>query len=177
MVKMTGIDCLENLGHSSGLQQYYVSYHQIKKKGNARSYDYPYLQIGDQSYDFLEITEDSFTLADFNDGESCTFTKKESGAIKLNGKYLYNGKTYTIYYSSIEGSIIHEETGRRYKLTELDDKRIKIKESILSDIPIYRWWEDEEGNLYLLSEGYEVSGMSNEEIFQNFPIIKLEKID
>ena len=44
-------------------------------------------------------------------------------------------------------------------------------------MPVYRWWEDEEGNLILLSEGYDLSGMSNEEIIKAFPFIVLKRID
>lgn len=178
IAKTIGKNGNTDLGDCSKLKRYYVSYHEIKKKNKYEySRNYPYLQIGDQSYDFLEIKEDSFTLADFNNGEPCTFTRKEKGREKIKGKYIYNGKTYFINFFGNEGSLLNKETNRRFEFIEIDEKRIQIQESILSDIPIYRWREDEEGNLILLSEGYDFGGMSNEEIFQTFPVIVLEKID
>lgn len=177
MVKTTGTDCLENLGNSSQLQVYYVNHHQIKKDGMSSIRNYPYLQIGDESYDFLEIKEDSFTLADFNNGEPCTFTRKDSGHTELKGKYQYQGEVYLVYFSESIGSFSNEETGVSTSFIQLDDKRIQLKQPILSDVPIYRWWEDEKGNLVLLSEGFDVAGLTNEEITLRFPLVVLEKIE
>ncbi len=175
LVKTTQKDSDKNFGHCSKLQIYNCNNHKPEIITNIG--DYPYLKIGDKTYDFIEIKEDSFTLADFNDGKPCTFTRKEKVIEEKTGTYQYEGKTYSLYLSEYSGSIRHEETGRSFDVKILDSNHFRIEGTILSDIPVYHWWEDEEGNLHLLSEGYEVSGMSNEEIFQNFPVIVLEKIE
>lgn len=176
LVKTAQKDSDQNLGHVSKLKSYSVGYHD-NNKNDSSSGKYPYLMIGDIKYDFLKISYDSFTLANFNDGNPCTFTRKESGIEKFNDRYTYDGKTFFIYFSSLEGSITHEETGMSYKIKQLDNQRIEINEPILSEIPFYLWWKDEKGNLILLSEGFEVSGLSNEEIIKDFPFIVLERVE
>ena len=156
----------------SKLEEYYVGYHQ-----DSLDRAYPYLSIGNKAYDFIEINEDSFTIAKFDHGKPCTFTRKEKVLETKMGKYQYNGKTYFLYLTNHSGSsITDEEAHKSYEITPFDTYRFRIEESIFSDIPVYRWWEDEEGNLCLLSEGYDFSGMSNEEILNTYPIIVLEKV-
>ena len=157
------------LGKCSKLKSYHIGNHEYR--------NYPYLEIDGKSYDFIEINEDSFTIAKFDHGKPCTFTRKEKVLETKRGKYQYNGKTYSLYLTDHLGNITDEETNESYQIMTLDSHHFRIEESIFSDTPVYRWWEDEEGNLYLLSEGYDFSGMSNEEIFQAFPVIVLEKID
>lgn len=175
LIKTARKDSDKNLGNCSELQSYSCYNHKLDQAGI--SGDYPYLKIGDQIYDFLEIKKDSFTLAGYNNGKPCTFFIKDKKMEVKEGSYQIDGRTYRLYLSEFSGSIIHEETGRRYEITVLDVNRFRIEATILSDIPVYRWWEDEKGNLVLLSEGLEVSGMSHEEIFNEFPVLVLEKVE
>ena len=154
-------------------QVYYVDFYE---KGDAID-RYPYLVIGNKRYDFLVIKEDLFTLKGFDGKSTCTFTRKEKGKEPINGRYNFEGEIYKIYYSSIVGTVIHEETEKCYKFTELDSERLKMYDPVFSEDSAYRWWEDEEGNLCLLSESYDFRGLSSEEILQTFPVIVLEKID
>ena len=64
-----------------------------------------------------------------------------------------------------------------FQLIQLDEHRFETSLQIFSEVNIYQWWKDEKGNLYLLSEGYDLSGLSNEEIIKDFPFIVLEKVE
>ena len=175
MVKLYEKDAEENLGHVSKLTNYCIQYRDDDNKEGTSVFsgEFPYLVLGDQEYDFTEIRRDSFTLANFKDGESCTFTKKEAGQADLNGDYLYNGELYEIR----EDKIVRKDTCESFQLIQLDERRIKTSSQIFSEVNVYQWWKDEKGNLYLLSEGYDLSGLSNEEIIKVFPFIVLEKVE
>ena len=114
--------------------------------------------IGNRDYLIL-IKEDIFRIRQCNnDSKDCivrTYIKNEVDSVNLNGTYKFKGKTLIIQ--------------------QLDNSRLSISGQVISEIPSYRFWIDEEDNIILFSDGIDVFDYEDEEVLAEYPFYKLIK--
>ncbi len=162
-------DALNNIGlYGSGSLSTasVIQYHDTAKR-------YPYYESGKWGNNFIEIAEDHYTM-EYCESSKCTikeYRKDERAVIDFDGTYKLNGKTLVID----RGDLYYVESDRHYTIYQTDQNRITINGQIISEIPSYRFWIDEEGNIILFSDGVNVYNKSEEEISEEYPFYVLEK--
>ena len=162
---------LGNLGTSGGYWKVGtgndILYHDVGKR-------YPYYDSGKWGNNFVEIAENYYILEFCNVSGECNQTKYEKDQIEkvnFDGTYEYKGKTFVIENEDL----VHLESQKHYDFFQTDDDRISISGQIISEIPSYRFWIDEEGNIILFSDGSDVWGLENDEIIAEYPFYVLER--
>lgn len=162
-------NALNNIGrYGSGVCHTgsFIQYHDAMKR-------YPYYEAGRWGNNFIEIAEDHYTMESC-DSSSCEvreYRKEEIEEINFDGTYEYNGKTLII-----EGrDLYHKEADIHYTIHQTDYNRITITGQVISEIPSYRFWLDEEGNITLFSDGINVYDKEEQEILKGYPFYVLSK--
>lgn len=130
----------------------------------------PYLNTGAS---FTEIAEDYYTI-EYCDSFECTVwknIKNEIEQVDFNGTYNYNDRTFII-----DGEdLYHVEVDKHYIIHQTDYNRLSISGQVISEMPSYRFWIDENENIILLSDGLNLFGIDEDLIKSEYPFYILVK--
>lgn len=99
------------------------------------------------------------------------YRKNEITKVNFDGTYIYKGKTLIIQ----EEDLYHEEADKHYRIHQKDNQRLYVDGQVISEVPSYHFWIDEEGNLILFSEGMKIAGLEHQKIIEEYPFYILEK--
>lgn len=124
----------------------------------------PILNLTGNSYAIVKLTDEEMILqsTDSSVPSKITLKKEEANPYSLDGTYRYKNKIIVIKenkifdcgsasdFGNIQALL---EKAESYPLQYIDDERILIEGQVLSEIPLYRWRQEENGNLLLLSDG------------------------
>lgn len=118
--------------------------------------------INQDHYQILNITSDEFTIRKKGSLQLFTLKRKKAEPISLDGLYQAENRTFLISGSKIYDCTTVEqfinaelikESAKEFEIQYMDEKHLVFGAQIFSEIPIYKWREDQNGNLYLYPEG------------------------
>lgn len=162
-IKTKSLDNIGVYGAMSTPGKIDINYYDQEKR-------YPYLG---NEMSIIEIAEDYY-ITEYCDSSGCTLwkhTKSQIENINFNGVYKYKDKTLII-----EGEdLYHAEADKHYIIHQTDTDRLSINGQIISEMPGYRFWIDEEENIILLSDGLDLFGIDEETIKAEYPFYVLVK--
>ncbi len=173
-------DGLNNLGNTHVIDRFENRNLVLHPKQN------PIFSLNDYSKwseEFIAMNQDSFvTLVSYNTDDLLRYFitdhnfilryhKNEMTKVVFDGTYTYKGKTLTI-----EGEdLYHQEADKHYLIRQKDDHRLYIDGQIISEVPSYHFWIDEEGNIVLFSERTRISSLEDQEILEEYSFYVLKK--